>query len=118
MLEYLSNLLKQLGIPVSLQGYDRLRTAILWVYEDPKLIHKTTTQLYPALAKKYAVSDKGIERSIRLAIETAWDQGDALLINRLFEYTVNSQKGRPTNRQFIAVLADHLRLRFGINPID
>lgn len=111
MVEEVSVLLKQLGLSANLNGFERARYAIILVYEKPDLAHHMTTQVYPLLAHHYKTNDKNIERSIRSAIEAGWTKADIRLVHHLFEYTIDQNKDRPTNAQFIAILADHLRVK-------
>ena len=107
----ISNTLKRLGMSCNLLGYKYLRTAIKDVYEDYTLMQGVTKVLYPNIAKMYGTTSSRVERAIRHAIETAWLKGDAVFINRLFKYTVSYSKSKPTNSEFIAMLADELKLK-------
>lgn len=107
-----TDIIHQLGVPAHIKGYHYLRMAILACIQDPSLLDSVTKQLYPAVAKEYDTTSSRVERAIRHAIEIAWDRGDLDVINSYFGYTVNNCKGKPTNSEFIALLADMLRLRF------
>lgn len=107
---YLSRLMAELGIPSHYKGYSYLREAILVVVEDTELRFRMTKILYARIAETFSTTPAKVERSIRHAIETAWTRGNLELINELFAYTVNVDKGRPTNSSFIAQVADRVRL--------
>ena len=106
-----TRLLHDIGIPAHLSGYQYLRDAVCMVIEEPALLYKMTKQVYPVLADKNGKSPASVEKAIRTAIEIAWMRGKTDLLDELFGFTVNSQKGKPTNTEFIAMLAD----RFHIN---
>lgn len=109
MLE-ITNLLHQLGIPSHLKGYRILRTSILMVIKDFELIDNITKSLYLTLAKEYNTTPSAVEPTIRNAITISWDRGNPEKLERLFGYTVNSTIGKPTNSEFIALIADYLRI--------
>ncbi|MCI8961399.1 MAG: hypothetical protein HFJ18_00520 [Clostridia bacterium] len=98
-----------IGVPANLKGYKYLRTAIVMMIEDPSLTKGITKIIYPSIAKKFQDTSSRVERAIRHAIEVAWLRGNAGLINELFGYTVNPEKGRPTNSEFIALITEHIR---------
>ncbi len=106
-----SNIIKLVGVPAHIKGYQFLRDAIMWTIEDMGLINAVTKELYPGIAKKYNTTSSRVERAIRHAIEVAWERGDIETINKLFGYTVHNNKGKPTNSEFIAMIADRLRLQ-------
>ncbi len=106
-----SNIIKLVGVPAHIKGYQFLRDAIIWTIEDMGLINAVTKELYPGIAKKYNTTSSRVERAIRHAIEVAWERGDIETINKLFGYTVHNNKGKPTNSEFIAMIADRLRLQ-------
>ena len=106
-----SNLIKLVGVPAHIKGYQFLREAIIRTIEDMGLINAVTKELYPGIAKKYNTTSSRVERAIRHAIEVAWERGDIDTINKLFGYTVHNNKGKPTNSEFIAMIADKLRLQ-------
>ncbi len=100
-----------LGIPAHIKGYYYIRTAIITAVGDPEVMHAVTKVLYPAIAKKFGTSPSRVERAIRHAIEVAWERGDIDKLQSAFGYTVSVHKGKPTNSEFIALLADKIRLR-------
>ena len=106
-----SNIIKLVGVPAHIKGYQFLRDAIIWTIEDMGLINAVTKELYPGIAKKYNTTSSRVERAIRHAVEVAWERGDIDTINKLFGYTVHNNKGKPTNSEFIAMIADKLRLQ-------
>lgn len=106
----ISNLLHELGIPSHIKGYSLLRSSILMVINDFGLINNITKSLYPTLAKKYNTTASGVEHGISNAITHSWDRGNPEKLEKLFGYTVNSTMGKPTNSEFIALIADYLRL--------
>ena len=83
----------------------------MWTIDDMGIINAVTKELYPGIAKKYDTTSSRVERAIRHAIEVAWERGDIDTINKLFGYTVHTSKGKPTNSEFIAMIADKLRLQ-------
>ncbi|MBC7342189.1 MAG: sporulation transcription factor Spo0A [Clostridia bacterium] len=105
-----TKIIHQMGVPAHIKGYQYLREAILLVTEDINLLGAVTKELYPMIAKKYDTTPSRVERAIRHAIELAWDRGNVETINRFFEYTVNMERGKPTNSEFIAMIADKLRI--------
>jgi len=106
-----TKIIHQIGVPAHIKGYQYLRSAIIMTMHDTELINSITKQLYPGVAKKYGTTSSRVERAIRHAIEVAWDRGDVDVINSFFGYTVQSARGKPTNSEFIALVADSLRLR-------
>ena len=105
-----TELLHEIGIPAHIKGYHYLRDAIIMVVEDIDLLGAITKELYPAIAKANNTTPSRVERAIRHAIEVAWNRGKLETINSLFGYTVQNDKGKPTNSEFIAIIADKLRL--------
>lgn len=101
-----------MGIPAHIKGYQYLRSAILLTIEDNETINSVTKVLYPAVAKKYQTTTSRVERAIRHAIEVAWDRGDIDTLNSYFGYTIHNSRGKPTNSEFIAMVADNLRLKY------
>lgn len=99
-----------MGIPAKLKGYQYLRTAICMVLEDPTLATNITKVLYPSIAKQFNDADGRVERAIRHAITVAFSRGNMELLNELFGYTVSAEKGKPTNSEFIALVADHIKI--------
>lgn len=106
-----TELILQIGIPAHIKGYHFVRSAIIMAVETPDTINAITKIVYPTIAKKYQTSPSRVERAIRHAIEVAWDRGDVDTLNSIFGYSINSNKGKPTNSEFIAMLSDKLRLK-------
>lgn len=100
----------EIGIPAHIKGYLYLRDAIMMVVERVELLGGITKELYPAVAEKYRTTPSRVERAIRHAIEVAWNRGNIEVINGIFGHTVSQEKGKPTNSEFIAMVADRLRL--------
>ena len=107
----ITNIIHEIGVPAHIKGYMYLREAITMVVNDMELLSAVTKELYPSIAKKYNTTASRVERAIRHAIEVAWGRGQIEAINKLFGYTVNNDKGKPTNSEFIAIIADKLRLK-------
>ena len=106
-----TEILHQIGVPAHIKGYHYLRDSILMAVEDPEIINAVTKQLYPSVAKRYNTTSSRVERAIRHAIEVAWDRGDVDVLNSYFGYTIHNTRGKPTNREFIAMIADKLCLQ-------
>ena len=106
-----TQIIHQIGVPAHIKGYQYLRTAILMTISDSEIINSVTKILYPSVAKKYATTTSRVERAIRHAIEVAWDRGDVDTLNSYFGYTIQNNRGKPTNSEFIAMIADNLRLK-------
>lgn len=106
----ITKIIHEIGIPAHIKGYLYLREAITMVVEDMDFLGAITKELYPTIASKYNTTASRVERAIRHAIEVAWTRGRIDTINQLFGYTVNNSKGKPTNSEFIALIADKLRL--------
>ena len=106
-----TKVIHQIGVPAHIKGYQYLRTAILMTIDDSDVINSVTKILYPSVAKKYATTSSRVERAIRHAIEVAWDRGDVETLNSYFGYTIQNNRGKPTNSEFIAMIADNLRLK-------
>ncbi|RYG74644.1 sporulation transcription factor Spo0A [Lentibacillus lipolyticus] len=106
----ITNIIHEIGVPAHIKGYMYLREAITMVYNDIELLGSITKVLYPDIAKKYNTTSSRVERAIRHAIEVAWSRGNIDSISALFGYTVNISKAKPTNSEFIAMVADRLRL--------
>ncbi len=104
-------LFHELGIPAHLRGYWYLRDAVLLAVEDIRMLNSVTRVLYPAIAFKYQTSVSRVERASRHAIEIAWDRGKSDTLEEIFGYTIKSSRGRPTNSEFIALIADRIRIR-------
>ena len=105
-----TEILHQIGVPAHIKGYQFLRDAILLTMEDPDYINAVTKRLYPQIAKQNATTPSRVERAIRHAIEVAWDRGDVDTLNSYFGYTIHNLRGKPTNSEFIAMIADKMRL--------
>ena len=105
-----TKIIHQMGVPAHIKGYQYLRDAILLVIEDVSLLGAVTKELYPMIAQKYHTTPSRVERAIRHAIELAWDRGNVDMMNKFFGYTINVERGKPTNSEFIAMVADKLRL--------
>ena len=106
-----TEIIHRIGVPAHIKGYQYLRTAIMMTIEDNDLINAVTKVLYPAVAKKYQTTSSRVERAIRHAIEVAWDRGDIDTLNAFFGYTIQNERGKPTNSEFIAMIADNMRLK-------
>ena len=106
-----TSIIHKIGIPAHIKGYQYLRTAIMMTIENSDLINSVTKILYPTVAKKYQTTSSRVERAIRHAIEVAWDRGDLDTLNAYFGYTIQNERGKPTNSEFIAMIADNLRLK-------
>ena len=98
-------------MPAHIKGYQYLREAILLTIDDMDIINSVTKVLYPEVARKFNTTPSRVERAIRHAIEVAWDRGDLETLQKFFGYTVSNIKGKPTNSEFIAMIADCLSLR-------
>ena len=107
-----TKIIHQIGIPAHIKGYQYLRTAILMAIDDTDIINSVTKILYPSVAKKYQTTTSRVERAIRHAIEVAWDRGDVDTLNSYFGYTIQNSRGKPTNSEFIAMIADNMRLKY------
>ncbi len=107
-----TKIIHQIGVPAHIKGYQYLRSAILMTIEDPDVINSVTKVLYPTVAKRFGTTTSRVERAIRHAIEVAWDRGDVDTLNSFFGYTIQNTRGKPTNSEFIAMIADNLRLKF------
>lgn len=107
----ISDFMLELGIPAHLRGYQFLRSAVEMCVEDMELVGSVTKLLYPDLAKLYQTTDTKIERAIRNAIEVSWERGNCELFEKLFGYCNSPEYTRPTNSEYIAVVADYIRLK-------
>ena len=105
-----TEILHQIGVPAHIKGYQFLRDAILLTIGDHEYINAVTKRLYPEIAKRNATTASRVERAIRHAIEVAWDRGDVDTLNSYFGYTIHNLRGKPTNSEFIAMIADKIRL--------
>ena len=110
----ITDIIHQIGVPAHIKGYHYLRESISLAVKDADIINSVTKQLYPTVAKKHATTSSRVERAIRHAIEVAWDRGDVDVLNSYFGYTIHNGRGKPTNSEFIAMIADKLRLKLKI----
>ncbi len=106
-----TDILHQIGVPAHIKGYHYLRTSIILSITNRDIINHITKELYPTVAKEYKTTPTRVERAIRHAIEVAWDRGDVDVLNSYFGYTIHNQKGKPTNSEFVAMIADKIRLK-------
>lgn len=106
-----TQIIHQVGIPAHIKGYQYLRSAIIMVVKNNRVINEVTKTLYPTVANEFSTTASRVERAIRHAIEVAWDRGDVDMLNLFFGYTIQNSKGKPTNSEFIAMIADNLRLK-------
>jgi sporulation transcription factor Spo0A len=107
----ITNIIHEIGVPAHIKGYMYLREAITMVVNNMELLSAVTKELYPSIAKKFNTTASRVERAIRHAIEVAWSRGQVETINKIFGYTIHNDKGKPTNSEFIAMVADKLRLK-------
>ena len=107
-----TKIIHQIGVPAHIKGYQYLRCAILLTIDDAEVINSVTKVLYPTIAKRFGTTTSRVERAIRHAIEVAWDRGDVDTLNSYFGYTIQNSRGKPTNSEFIAMIADNLRLKY------
>jgi len=107
-----TNMIHEIGVPAHIKGYQYLREAIMMSVEDPAMISSITKILYPTIAKRFQTTPSRVERAIRHAIEVAWSRGRMETLDALFGYTINTGKGKPTNSEFIALIADKIRLKY------
>jgi len=107
----ITNIIHEIGVPAHIKGYQYLREAIIMVVNRMELLSGITKELYPGIAEKFNTTPSRVERAIRHAIEVAWSRGRIETINKLFGYTVHDEKGKPTNGEFIAMVADKLRMK-------
>ena len=105
-----TNIIHEVGVPAHIKGYQYLREAIIMVVNDIDVINQITKSLYPKIAYKFNTTPSRVERAIRHAIEVAWGRGDHQSVEKIFGYTISAAKGKPTNSEFIAMIADKLRL--------
>ncbi len=107
-----TNIIHEVGVPAHIKGYQYLRDAIIMSVEDMEMLNSITKILYPTIAKRHQTTPSRVERAIRHAIEVAWSRGKMDTIDELFGYTVSNGKGKPTNSEFIALIADKIRLEY------
>ncbi len=108
----ITEIIREIGIPANIKGYQYLREAILRVVENMEIINAVTKELYPEVAKKFYTTANSVERAIRHAIEVAWSRGNVEALQQYFGHTISNMKSRPTNSEFIALIADNLKLKF------
>ncbi|MGH4117524.1 sporulation transcription factor Spo0A [Clostridium sp.] len=111
MIVQITNIIHEIGIPAHIKGYMYLREAINMVVNDINLLSSVTKELYPSIGKQFNTTSSRVERAMRHAIDVAWSRGQIDTINKIFGYTIRNEKGRPTNSEFIAMVADKLRLK-------
>ena len=107
-----TKMIREIGIPAHIKGYQYIREGIMMSVKEPETLNYITKYLYPTIAKKYRTTTSSVERAIRHAIEVAWNRGKLDAMEELFGYSVNSGKGKPTNSEFIALIADKFRLEY------
>ncbi len=107
-----TNMIHEIGVPAHIKGYQYLREAIMMSVENPAMISSITKILYPTIAKRFQTTPSRVERAIRHAIEVAWSRGRMETLDTLFGYTIDTGKGKPTNSEFIALIADKIRLSY------
>ena len=110
-----TEIIHQIGVPAHIKGYHYLREAIILSVKNSDIINSVTKLLYPTVAKTYNTTSSRVERAIRHAIEVAWDRGDIDVLNSYFGYTIQNDRGKPTNSEFIAMISDKIRLRLKIS---
>ena len=114
----ITDILHEVGVPAHIKGYMYLREAIVLVYNNIEVLNSVTKVLYPEIARKFNTTSSRVERAIRHAIETAWSRGSLEYINEIFGYTINAYKAKPTNSEFIAMIADKLKLELKFTKIS
>ncbi len=107
-----TDIIHEIGVPAHIKGYQYLREAIMMSVNDPEMLSSITKILYPTIAKKYQTTSSRVERAIRHAIEVAWSRGKMETLDAMFGYTINNGKGKPTNSEFVALIADKIRLQY------
>lgn len=107
-----TDMIHEIGVPAHIKGYQYLREAIMMSVNDIDMLSSITKVLYPTIAEKYETTSSRVERAIRHAIEVAWSRGRMETLNALFGYTISTGKGKPTNSEFIALIADKIRLSY------
>ena len=110
--KYITDIMLDVGVPAHLKGYHYLRDAILLTGRNMEVVTSVTKLLYPDLAKRHKTTDQKIERAIRNAIEVSWERGNSDLFEELFGYSNSEEYSRPTNSEYIAAVADHIRLEY------
>ena len=107
-----SDIMRQIGVPAHIKGYQYLRTSIILCVNDSEMLGSVTKVLYPTVAKQYGTTASRVERAIRHAIEVAWNRGDVDVLSSFFGYTIQAERGKPTNSEFIAMIADKIKLGY------
>ncbi|MBR7163860.1 MAG: sporulation transcription factor Spo0A [Clostridia bacterium] len=107
----ITNVIHEIGVPAHIKGYNYLREAISLCIQDKEFINSITKMLYPTVARNYQTTSSRVERAIRHAIEVAWNRGREEILNSIFGYTIDTNKGKPTNGEFIAMISDSIRLK-------
>jgi len=110
LIAVVTDAIQEIGIPAHIKGYQYIREAIMLVIEDMDVINSVTKVMYPTVAQKFSTTSKRVERLMRHAIDAAWDRGDIEVLQRFFGYTISTSRGKPTNSEFIAMVADRLRI--------
>lgn len=105
-----TDIMKEVGVPAHIKGFQYVRCSIIYLLENPEAIGSVTKVLYPNVAKKFGTTASRVERAMRHAIDVAWSRGDVNVLQKYFGYTIDPNRGRPTNSEFIAMLVDYLRL--------
>lgn len=113
-----TDIIHQIGVPAHIKGYHYLRQAIILSIHDSEMINSVTKLLYPTVAKKFKTTSSRVERAIRHAIEVAWDRGDVDTLDSFFGYTIHTGRGKPTNSEFIAMIADRLRIQLNMQEVS
>ena len=111
-----SDIMRQIGVPAHIKGYQYLRTSIILCVNDSEMLGSVTKVLYPTVAKQYGTTASRVERAIRHAIEVAWNRGDVDVLSSFFGYTIQAERGKPTNSEFIAMIADKIKLGYRTSP--
>ena len=107
-----TEMIHEIGVPAHIKGYQSLREAIMMSVEDVEMLNSITKVLYPTIAKRFQTTPSRVERAIRHGIEVAWARGRSETLEALFGYTISAGKGKPTNSEFIALIADRIRLQY------
>jgi len=111
----ITKVLHDIGMPAHIRGYEYIRSSIIYAYKDKEMIGQVTKVLYPSVAKEYDTTSSRVERAIRHAIEVAWNRGNLDVIDDIFGYTISAQRAKPTNSEFIAMIADKLRINYRLS---
>lgn len=115
LMNYISKIMHYVGVPASIRGYGYIRDSIIMALKDKNILKAITKEMYPSVAKSNGTTPSRVERAIRHAVEVAWSRGDVDVLNGIFGYTVKSSKGKPTNGEFISMLAEKVRLELKIS---